>query len=286
MSFVSPSDRALQSGVRRMHLFEWEDQPWLPGVFRDFITDQLRFTHNEPMRAPVNRAIAEQLAALLARAGTTRIVDLCAGAGGPVAEIGRILSEELAVPVRVVLTDLFPNVEAFRALEAESGGRLIARLEPTDATDVPVELQGVRTLFTALHHFRPEGVRLVLGDAVRKRAPIAVFEPLERTLRMAVLVGVMSFLRGFTHTHRVGRLTPGRFVLSYLLPVAPAMFAWDGTVSTLRTYTAQELLDLAQSLGAADYEWSAGRFHVPGPYGPMPTTFLTGVPGTLRSGPT
>jgi hypothetical protein len=40
---------------------------------------------------------------------------------------------------------------ASRALEAESGGRLVGRLQPTDATDVPAELQGVRTMFTALH---------------------------------------------------------------------------------------------------------------------------------------
>src|SRR6478752_2325008 len=78
--------------MRRHHLFEWEDQPWLPGVFRDFITDQLKFTHNEPMREPVNRAIAGQLADLMRESGTTSIVDLCAGAGGPIAHIGRILA--------------------------------------------------------------------------------------------------------------------------------------------------------------------------------------------------
>ena len=68
--------------MRRMHLFEWEDQPWLPRVFRDFITDQLRYTHNQPMREPVNAAIAARLAAVLVRTKTTQIVDLCSGAGG------------------------------------------------------------------------------------------------------------------------------------------------------------------------------------------------------------
>jgi hypothetical protein len=247
-------------------------------VFRDFITDHLRYTHNQAMREPVNAAIAERLAAVLARTQTTQIVDLCAGAGGPVAKIGRILVEDLSVPVTVVVTDLFPNVGAFRRLEAESGGRIRARYESTNATDVPAELPGLRTLFTALHHFRPPQVQLVLADAVRKRAPIAVFEPLERTVRMMVLVGLMSFLRGFTHTHIVGRLTVQRFLLTYVLPLAPAMFAWDGTISTLRTYTASELLELARGVTTAGYEWEAGRFDVPGPYGRMPTTFLVGVP--------
>lgn len=263
--------------MRRLQLFEWEDQPWLPGVFRDFITDQLRFTHNEPMREPVNAAIASRLADLVGRTRQTQIVDLCAGGGGPIVKIAGLLRERQPA-VTVVVTDLYPNVAAFRALEAESPGLVTARYRPTDATDVPGELQGVRTMFTALHHFPPEGVRRVLADAVRKRAPIAVFEPLERTVRMMVLVGLISFLRGFTHAHRIGRLTAGRAIFSYVVPLAPAMFGWDGFVSTLRTYTADELLAIARSVSANEYVWDAGRFEVQGPYGPMPTTYLTGEP--------
>jgi len=73
-------------------------------------------------------------------------------------------------------------------------------------------------------------------------------------------------------------LTLPRALMTYVLPVAPAMFAWDGTISTLRTYTADELLALAQGVSTDNYDWEAGRFDVPGPYGPMPTTYLTGVP--------
>lgn len=264
--------------MRRLQLFEWEDQPWLPHVFRDFITDQLKFTHTEPMRKPVNLAMARQLARLLARTRRSQIVDLCAGAGGPITEISRILSEELGVSARVVVTDLYPNVPAFRAVEVESGGRIIGQTEPIDATDVPVALSGVRTVFTAFHHFGPDLARRVLADAVRKREPIAIFEPLERTFRMTVLVGLMSFLRGFTHAHRVGHVTPARCVLTYVLPLAPLAFAWDGAVSTLRTYTADEMLEMANAVTSDAYQWEAGRFDVAGPYGPMPTTYLVGEP--------
>ena len=264
--------------MRRVHLFEWEDQPWLPAIFRDFITDQLKYTHNQAMRQPVNQAIARRLADLLKRSRTTRIVDLCSGAGGPIARIGRLIRDEQSVPVEIVITDLFPNVEAMRALEAESAGLLRARYESTNATDVPAELTGVRTLFTALHHFRPAQVREVLADAVRKRAPIAVFEPLERSLRMFTLVGAMSFIRGLTHAHIVRPLTVARALTTYVVPVAPAMFAWDGMISTLRTYTADELLEIARSVADSGYSWDAGRFDVPGPYGQMPTTYLEGIP--------
>ncbi|MBS1819468.1 MAG: hypothetical protein JSU08_16165 [Acidobacteria bacterium] len=264
--------------MRRMQLFEWEDQPWLPQVFRDFITDQLRFTHTEPMRRPVNLAIARMIGDLLAKTGRSQVIDLCAGAGGPITEISGVLCDDLRVPAHIVLTDLYPNVAAFRAIERESNGRISARLEGTDATDVPASLPGVRTIFTALHHFPPPLATRVLADAVRKREPIAVFEPLERTARMAFLVGLMSLIRGFTHALRVGHVTAARVVFTYLLPLAPFVFAWDGTVSALRTYTADELLAMATSVTAEGYEWTAGRFDIDGPYGPMPTTYLLGRP--------
>lgn len=275
--------------MRRLHLFEWEDQPWLPAVWRDFITDHLRYTSNEPMRRPVNAAVAERLRSVVARTGVRRIVDLCAGAGGPLIDISAMLADEAGGSVEIVLTDLYPNVSAFRRVERESNGRIQARYAPTNAFDVPADLDGVRTLFTALHHFTPEQVNQVLADAVRKAMPIAVFEPLERSMRMVALVGLMSLARGFTHTPRVGRLTLARAVFTYVVPVAPLLFAWDGMVSAIRTYTPDELLAMASSATGngsqgpgGGYRWEAGRFEVDGPYGPMPTTYLLGMPAQSR----
>lgn len=264
--------------MRRLHLFEWEDQPWLPAVFRDFITDHLRYTLNEPMRKPVNRAIAVRLKAVVQAARTDNVVDLCAGAGGPLIEVSRVMAADLDCPVHILLTDLFPNTQAFERIELESLGRIATRLEPTSALDVPQQLSGVRTLFTSFHHFRPEQARGVLADAAAKRAAIAIFEPLERTVRMVVLLGLMSFVRGFTHTPFVGRLTVLRALFTYVVPLAPAVFAWDGMVSVLRSYSPEELAALAEGVGGANYTWEAGRFDVPGPYGPMPTVYLVGLP--------
>jgi len=47
--------------MQRLHLFEWEDQPWLPNVFRDFITDHLCHFLCHKIRDPVNQAIADRL---------------------------------------------------------------------------------------------------------------------------------------------------------------------------------------------------------------------------------
>ena len=265
--------------MRRFHLFEWEDQPWLPVVFRDFITDHLRYFLTQKMRQPVNQAIAERLKPLLARTDNNQIIDLCAGAGGPLLKIRRILSEDLGQPVEVVLTDLYPNIEAFKQCEIEGDGAVKARYDSTSAFDVPVGLHGLRTLFTALHHFKPEDARQLLADAARKRQPIAIFEPLERTPRSFLLTALYAVWQSLALTPLVGPMTVQRFLMTYVIPIAPAIILWDGLVSVLRTYTPEELRGLASSVGATNYEWEAGRFDVPGPFGVlMPTIFLVGFP--------
>lgn len=41
------------------------------------------------------------------------------------------------------------------------------------------------------------------------------------------------------------------------LPWVPALFAWDGTVSALRTYSPDELLEMARAVPGSDlYEWT------------------------------
>ncbi len=52
--------------------------------------------------------------------------------------------------------------------------------EPVDATAVPAELGGFRTLLGAFHHFPPDVARSILADAAQKRRGLAVLEYTER----------------------------------------------------------------------------------------------------------
>jgi hypothetical protein len=193
--------------------------------------------------------------------------------------IRNILAHEFNEPVEVILTDLFPNIEAFKKREAEGKGDVKARYEPVNALDVPPDLRGVRTLFSVLHHFKPEAARRLLADAVRKREPIAVFEPLERKLHILLFFAFTIFWHALIMTPIVGKMTWQRFLLTYLIPLAPACIWWDGMVSVLRTYTPEELRELAESVGAPDYQWEAGRFYIPGPFKiKTPTIYLIGFP--------
>jgi HEPN domain-containing protein len=57
-----------------------------------------------------------------------------------------------------------------------SGGALTYHPEPVDATKVPGELTGLRTMFQAFHHLRPDQARAALADAAAKGQGVAIFD--------------------------------------------------------------------------------------------------------------
>jgi SAM-dependent methyltransferase len=262
--------------VKRLHLFEWEDMPWLPRVLRRYAADFLRYSQSGSDREETNRLMADKLAGLLARSGQHRIVDLGSGGGGPILEIAKHLERKDGAAVEIVLTDLYPQLEDIDAIESASRGAVRFERAPVIATDVPAELGGVRTMFNAFHHFAPADARRVLEDAVRKRAPLASFELLTRNAVVIAIAPLAIFLRALVITPRIGRMTIARFLLTYLLPAAPFIAAWDGTVSCMRMYTVEELRELARGLDGA-YTWEAGEIVLSSRTLP-PITYLVGVP--------
>lgn len=247
--------------MARMHLFEWEDQPWLPRTLRDIITDHLRYSFSAPGSANLRRTIVSILAEPLRRSGPSRIVDVCSGGGGPLPALLPKLSEAVGRPLTATLTDLFPNASAFARTTETTSGTVRGEPTPVSAFDVPHDLGEFQTLFTALHHFRPEDAKRILADAAHKRRPIAVIEPFKR--QDIVMVTIASIIFGFVRTPIVGSLTLKRFLLTYVLPVSPFVLAWDGAVSCLRAYTAEEMAAMGRE-AAPEYRWTSGVTPIPG----------------------
>jgi hypothetical protein len=177
------------------------------------------------------------------------------------------------------LTDLFPNEAAFKALGADTNGAVKGELRAVSAFDVPQDLGTFQTVFTALHHFRPEDAKRVLADAAAKGRTIAVIEPFNRRAIIATTIG--GFLLGWFRTPFMGRMTLARFLWTYPIPIAPAILAWDGCVSCLRAYSPEEMLAMGREV-APHYHWNAGEREAALPVGSLTLTYLTGEPTERR----
>lgn len=260
----------------RLHLFEWEDQTWFPEAFRNFITDHLSF-HVSRIYVDVIPLIVK----VLKSTGDRRIVDLCSGGGGPLLALEPALSQSMGEQVAITLSDFYPNIDAFEAAKASSAGAIDYIRESVDATNCPESLAGMRTMFTALHHFKPEKAREILADAAAKRVPIGIFEPQERSLGAFILLPAVVFVGSFLLTPFLPRLTLARIIFTYCIPLMPLFFTWDAIVSCLRTYSPRELNALTRQIAAENYQWETGKIaKVLHGFVHTNITYLIGTPAT------
>jgi len=256
--------------MRRVQLIEIHDQAWFPAFLRDLVTDDLQALLN--IGKPYG-AILPHLGEAIERTGADRVLDLCSGAGGPWPWlIGAF--ERRGSRIRVDLSDKYPNTNA-RERAKTTFAQLHYHSESVDATRVPRELPGFRTLFTSFHHFPPEMAGAILRDATASGQGIGVFEiPGRRPLTLLLLLLIpiadillVPFLRPLSVKHLVWR---------WLIPVVPLVLLFDGIVSCLRAYSPGELRGLLANLSGAGYTWKIGcqKRNLLS----LPVTYLIGYP--------
>jgi hypothetical protein len=254
--------------VRRLHLFELEDQPWFPATIRDLATDYLQFIQT---RLRLDRAMASLIRRALERGRTNHIVDLCSGGSGPLLLLVRDLASA-GIPIHATLTDLYPNAEAFAKIARASEGSIGFEPGPVDARAVPPSLTGLRTIFNGFHHLKPGDGRAVLHAAASARQPIAIFEVSERSIRTLPVVLTPLFV--WLVTPWIRPFSWSRLLWTYALPLVPLTCFWDGIVSQVRAYTPAELREMCQ--GSAPMIWEAGQIPIAKGRGRL--TYLIGVP--------
>lgn len=252
--------------MRRVHLFEFEDLPWVPAAVRDGGTDLLDWGF---ARVGFYRALAPVLRALVDEVGATRIADVCSGGGGGALALRGELRRMGRDDLQWTLSDRHPNAAAIARVRALGDPALTYHPEAVDALDAGPAPGGVRTMFGALHHFRPADVKRLLQSAVDHGTPIALFDvaasPALRKVPLALAPlamvpnMVMLALGSLAAVPFVRPWRASRWFFTYVIPLVPLLVAWDGTVSAMRAYTPDALLALAGEVAGADrYRWDAG----------------------------
>ncbi|CAD6579608.1 MAG: hypothetical protein ASARMPREDX12_009310 [Alectoria sarmentosa] len=217
-------------------------------------------------------------------------VDACAGAGGPTPLIEQRMNEQLKSAgldsVRFVLTDLWPDIKAWKDITSRSEN--ISYIEqPIDATK-GVRLSGpdgkeCRMFNLSFHHFDDAVAEKVLASAVESADAFVIFELTHRTLP-ALLNTTLIILSPFITTLMDWYWSPMYLLFTYIIPLIPIFYAIDGYVSCARCRTADETWDLlTRHTGLSVREWelkngwelSSGQQVVLPPFGTL--YWYTGV---------
>ncbi len=268
--------------MARIQLWEIHEQPWCPAAVRDGATDCLNAIATWGRQY---RNVVPQLHHALQQSQARRIVDIGSGSGGPWLQLFphfRQLSVQPlgSRPVEIVLTDLYPNLPAMRVAVQRSHGQIQFVGTPVDATQMPEELEGFRTLFTSFHHFPPDVARAILQDAVNQRQGIGIFEQTQRSVLALVVMLFLPWIAllivPFIRPFRLSRL-----IWTYLIPAIPIILGIDGIISCLRTYSTVEMAEMIAELHGDAYVWESGR--VSSPLSPIGVLYTIGYPDPRAS---
>ena len=255
--------------MKRIHLFEFEDQKWFPGFLRDYGTDFLQFLSNKSKLFKPALPILEKG---LERSDTQDIIDLGSGGGGGWIWLNEELKKKMP-GLKIWMTDLYPNISAFEFTKRKADNFEFIST-PIDSRDVPANLKGLRTQFLSLHHFRPEDAKRILQNAIDSGNSIAIFEGQERSFA-SILAMIFSPISVLLTTPFIRPFKLGRIIFTYLIPIVPLFVLWDGVVSSLRTYSVEEMKELTSELkGAENYVFDIGRE----PSGPGVVLYLMASP--------
>jgi hypothetical protein len=240
--------------MRRIDLFEFNDQPWLPEVLRESITESLGWGIRS---SRVFEAVAPVFAEFLKSSGGAEVLDLCSGSGEPMDVLLDAMRSVGGPLPRVTLSDLFPNQASLERVARRRPDAFHVASGPIDATRVPrQQRQPVRTIINTLHHFSPEVVRSILRDCVRSSVSIFVIESFPRSLPRAMRLTPALIRAALLNPLRASRR---RIAKAALTPAVFAIGAFDLLASVMRIHTVEELSALAQSIDAPGYRWGGGQ---------------------------
>jgi len=237
-------------------LFEFEDQSWFPNFLRESMTDYLRLIFKAcSMYEPTVPLILD----CLNKTNSYQIIDLCSGGGGPVEHIYNDLKKQSNTEINIILTDKFPNIDAYKFIFSQTNGKISFIKNSIDASNVPKDLVGLRTIFSGFHHFSTSYAKEAIKDAVKAKSGIAIFDGGDKNLFFILLILIAHplgfiFLTPFIKPFRISRI-----FFTYLIPIIPFCTLWDGIISTIRLRSSTKLLNIARSVDMINYSWKSGR---------------------------
>ncbi len=245
--------------MKRKELFEFEDFHWFPKVFRTGMTNLILVLHRM-------MGTSEVLARLISEIGNKvdfqQIVDLGSGSGGPMPDAIKLINEKNSEnKLKLLLSDLYPNpqlVERINSAENKDVSYHQTSLNATDLKEVP---NGLKTMIASFHHMSPASARQILKSASDNKQPLLIYEitqnniPFIAWLLLLPISLLILIVMSLIMTPFSKNLTVAQLIFTYLIPIIPLAYAWDGQASLMRTYTFEDIKELLSDIKTSNYTW-------------------------------
>lgn len=245
--------------MKRIQLFEFEDQPWFPAWMRIALTRVIRVLMK---MMGTTKLSAKLIKEKMNECEASQIVDLGSGAGGVMIDVfEEMKSEDKNSTPNLILTDLYPSREHINYVNQLDYKKLSYKEESVNALSLETTPDGLKTMFNAFHHLRPSEAKEMLQAAAKSKSPVLIYEMADNSIPLVlwwlflpislVIVAIMClFLTPF-----VRPLTFKQLIFTYLIPIIPIAYAWDGQASYPRIYTFEDIKELLQEIDQSSYSY-------------------------------
>jgi hypothetical protein len=246
--------------MKRIELFEFEDFAWLPKVIRTGVTNLILVFHK---MLGTSEVLAEMLHQIRQKHPFSQITDLGAGSGGAMLKAVEKLNQKYpASPVKLVLTDLYPHPGIVQQINGQNDPQLSYHPESVNASNLQDAPEGLKTMIASFHHMSPPTARKILSSAQENQEPLFIFEIAKNTIPVFLwwlllpISLTFLFVMVLFMTPFVRPLSFQQFLFTYLIPIIPLVYAWDGQASLMRTYTFEDFRELIGSHDHPEYTWA------------------------------
>lgn len=211
------------------------------------------------------------------------ITDLGSGAGSTMPNMLKKLKEKpIFKNTKLILTDLYPNAEAITFYNNPAYTDITYKAESVNAVEMNSEMPGLKTMINSFHHLNENDAYSLLSNAQKNNQSVFIYEMTDNKLplflwwlflpvSLVILFVMVLFMTPFARP-----LTWYQLLFTYVIPLIPVFYAWDGQASMPRIYGLKDLKFMTEKLkndsdtGNA-YTWHYGAVSKGGIY-------LAGVP--------
>ena len=245
--------------MKRKELFEFEDFSWFPTGIRVGMTNLILVFHK---MMGTTEVISNLIIDLRKKVHFTTIIDLGSGSGGPMAEVLKYVNEkEKETKLSLLLSDLHPNPELINKINTDDNEFVNYHKESINATNLLEAPKGLKTMIASFHHMNPEIAKSILQSASKNNQSILIYELAKNNLPFTVWVLLLPIslsiliIMSLVMTPFSKNLTVTQLLFTYVIPIIPLAYAWDGQASLMRTYSFEDINLLLNDLETPNYNW-------------------------------
>jgi len=264
----------------RRRFKELHDYEWFPDIWRRGITDFLSFFATYFFQYD---PIFPLIKGLIRKSNLRKLSDYCSGGSGYLLSLLRYLRKNGIYDCKIELTDKYPNLDSFERIARYSGNAINYIASSVDVLNLPQsDTVEIRVMFSAMHHFAPDELELILDRATKDKCAIAIFDysswdPIRAIILLILLIPHIFIVMPFA-----GTFSWMKMFWTYIIPAIPLALLIDAAISRWNGYSLHELKEIIDKLPEKSYDWKTGS--KPNFLWTGKVVYLTGCPNCAKIG--